>query len=38
VTHDVSPEDAREAIVLEHVTGFETVELDNPFFSKPNKK
>ena len=26
VTHDVSPKDAREAIVLEDVTGFETVD------------
>jgi len=32
VTHDVSPEDAREAIVLEHVTGFKNVGSDNPFF------
>ncbi|TWU38883.1 Exo-poly-alpha-D-galacturonosidase precursor [Novipirellula aureliae] len=29
VTHDVSPEDAREAIVLEDVTGFKTVSTKN---------
>jgi len=38
VTHSVSPEDAREDIVLEDVTGFKTVGLDSPFFSRPKNK
>ena len=38
VTHEVSPEDAREAIVLEDVTGFKTVGPGNPWFSRPNNK
>ena len=38
VTHSVSPEDARKDIVLEDVTGFKTVGLDNPSFSRPNNK
>ena len=38
VTHSVSPEDVREAIVLEDVTGFKTVKPGKPSFSKPNNK
>jgi len=38
VTHSVSPEDAREDIVLEDVTGIKTVGPGNPSFSRPNNK
>ncbi len=38
VTHSVSPEDAREDIVLKDVTGFKTLEPGNPSSSRPNNK